>query len=278
MKHPVPTVAAVHDLSGVGRCALTVAIPVISAMGLQVCPVPTACLSAHTGFAGKSRVETVDLSEFLARQLSAWGEMGLSFDCVYTGYLGSPRQADILGEFLEDQRRAVKLVDPVMGDDGRLYSGMDPEMIRAMGRLVRRATLITPNMTEYAALSGEEYSLRPRSAGQIEDMLERLECPMAVITSVPFEGGLCNACRDEAGRTQILPFTPVARHYPGTGDIFASVLSAALTRGQSLAEGVALAADFVKYAISISAEVALDENYGVQLEAALPMLMQEVPK
>ena len=93
MKHPVPTVAAVHDLSGVGRCALTVAIPVISAMGLQVCPAPTACLSAHTGFAGSHRLETVDLSDYLARQLSAWNQMGLKFDCVYTGYLGSPRQA-----------------------------------------------------------------------------------------------------------------------------------------------------------------------------------------
>lgn len=274
MKHPVPTVAAVHDLSGVGRCALTVAIPVISAMGLQVCPAPTACLSAHTGFAGSHRLETVDLSDYLARQLSAWNQMGLKFDCVYTGYLGSPRQAAVIGAFLEEQKQAVKLVDPVMGDDGRLYSGLTPEMIRAMSRLAGKATLITPNMTEYAALAGEEYSLRPRSAAEIEAMLGRLECPMAVITSVPFEGGLCNACRDEAGRVQILPFTPVARHYPGTGDIFASVLAAALTRGQSLAQGVALAADFVKYAISISAEVALDENYGVQLEAALPMLLE----
>ena len=274
MKHPVPTVAAVHDLSGVGRCALTVAIPVISAMGLQVCPAPTACLSAHTGFAGSHRLETVDLSDYLSRQLSAWNQMGLKFDCVYTGYLGSPRQAAVIGAFLEEQNQAVKLVDPVMGDDGRLYSGLTPEMIRAMARLAEKATLITPNMTEYAVLAGEEYSLHPRSAAEIEAMLGRLECPMAVITSVPFEGGLCNACRDEAGRVQILPFTPVARHYPGTGDIFASVLAAALTRGQSLAQGVVLAADFVKYAISISAEVALDENYGVQLEAALPMLLE----
>ena len=127
MKHPVPTVAAVHDLSGVGRCALTVAIPVISAMGLQVCPAPTACLSAHTGFAGSHRLETVDLSDYLARQLSAWNQMGLKFDCVYTGYLGSPRQAAVIGAFLEEQNQAVKLVDPVMGDDGRLYSGLTPE-------------------------------------------------------------------------------------------------------------------------------------------------------
>ena len=108
MKHPVPTVAAVHDLSGVGRCALTVAIPVISAMGLQVCPAPTACLSAHTGFAGSHRLETVDLSDYLARQLSAWNQMGLKFDCVYTGYLGSPRQAAVIGAFLEEQNQAAE--------------------------------------------------------------------------------------------------------------------------------------------------------------------------
>lgn len=274
MNAPVRTVAAVHDLSGVGRCALTVAIPVISAMGAQVCPAITAALSAHTGFADSHRIATIDLTDFLKRMLDAWDEMGLKFDAVYTGYLGSPRQAEIISGFMDGQMGALKLVDPVMGDDGRLYSGMDGEMVQAMRNLCRKAQVMTPNMTEYAYLAGEEYSLRDRTEDEIRRMLDKCEAENAIITSVPYNGALVNACRDGSGNVSILPFRAMKRHYPGTGDIFASVLCGALVGGDDLAGAVSRAAEYVSRTIEISMDIDIDGNFGVQLERTLPMLIR----
>ena len=274
MNAPVRTVAAVHDLSGVGRCALTVAIPVISAMGAQVCPAITAALSAHTGFADSHRIATIDLTDFLKRMLEAWDEMGLKFDAVYTGYLGSPRQAEIISGFMDGQMGALKLVDPVMGDDGRLYSGMDGEMVQAMRNLCRKAQVMTPNMTEYAYLAGEEYSLRDRTEDEIRRMLDKCEAENAIITSVPHKGALVNACRDGSGNVSILPFRAMKRHYPGTGDIFASVLCGALVGGDDLAGAVIRAAEYVSRTIEISMDIDIDGNFGVQLERTLPMLLR----
>lgn len=274
MNAPVRTVAAVHDLSGVGRCALTVAIPVISAMGAQVCPAITAALSAHTGFADSHRIATIDLTDFLKRMLDAWDEMGLKFDAVYTGYLGSPRQAEIISGFMDGQMGPLKLVDPVMGDDGRLYSGMDGEMVKAMRNLCRKAQVMTPNMTEYAYLSGEEYSMRDRTEDEIRRMLDKCEAENAIITSVPYKGALVNACRDGSGNVSILPFRAMKRHYPGTGDIFASVLCGALVGGDDLAGAVSRAAEYVSRTIEISMDIDIDGNFGVQLERTLPMLIR----
>lgn len=274
MNTPVRTVAAVHDLSGVGRCALTVAIPVISAMGAQVCPAITAALSAHTGFADKNRIETIDLTDFLGRMLDAWSGMGLKFDAIYTGYLGSPHQAELIENFMDTQPQALKLVDPVMGDDGRLYSGIDGEMVRAMRRLCRRAQVMTPNMTEYAHLAGEEFSLRMRDEDDIRRMLDKCEAESAIITSVPYEGGLANACRDRRGNVRIIPFRALKRHYPGTGDIFASVLCGAMVNGDDVDTAVRRAAEFVARSIEESMNIDIDGNFGVQLERMLPLLMQ----
>lgn len=274
MNYPVRTVAAVHDLSGIGRCALTVAIPVISAMGAQVCPVPTAALSAHTGFANQTKIEVCDLSAFLTRQLAAWKRMNLTFDCVYTGYLGSPAQADEISAFLSEQKGAIRVVDPVMGDDGALYSGITGEMADAMRRLCRRASVITPNLTEYACLTGEEYSERDRTVAEAEQMLNRLEAESAVITSVTVEGAPANLCREANGKISILPFRVLGRHYPGTGDLFASVLCGALLQGDKLPEAVKRAADYVAATIEASMDIDLDSNYGVQLERTLPLLLK----
>lgn len=274
MDKPVRTVAAVHDLSGVGRCALTVAIPVISAMGVQVCPAITAALSAHTGFLDNNEsIETIDLTDFLGREFRAWARMGLNFDAIYTGYLGSPRQIELIVEFMRAQKQAFKLVDPVMGDNGKLYSGIDMDMVAAMRRLCRDAHVIVPNMTEYAYLTGEKYSLRDRSANEIDAMLNRLESESAIITSVPFEGAIVNACRDQSGKTHIIPIRTMPRHYPGTGDLFASVLCGAMVNGDALPRAVSRAAEYVARTIEISMDIALDGNYGVQLERTLPMLL-----
>ena len=131
------TVAAIHDLSGVGRCALTVVMPVISVMGAQVCPVPTAVLSAHTAFSG---IAAHDLTGFLPAYLAHWRALGLRFDAVYAGYLAGPEQAAIVEDFLNGQRDALKVLDPVMGDDGRLYAGMPEDMPAKWRGLDRKST------------------------------------------------------------------------------------------------------------------------------------------
>ncbi len=270
MNQKIKTVAAVNDLSGVGRCSLTVAMPVLSAMGAQVCPAPTAILSAHTGF--KDIVAT-DMGEFLAKMLDAWTRMGMRFDCVYTGYLGSPRQAALLLEFFSAQRQALKIVDPVMGDEGKLYVGVDGSMAEAMRALCRAADVVTPNLTEFSALTGETFSMNPRTRAQIDEMLIKLPSRAAVITSVPIAGGLANAYRAFSGETGVIPFEAIDGHYPGTGDLFASVLTGALVMGDSVKNAVARAADFVSRAMALSRGVD-DPNHGVQLEAALPLLLE----
>ena len=174
------TVPAIHDLSGVGRCALTVVMPVISVMGAQVCPVPTAVLSAHTAFSG---IAAHDLTGFLPAYLAHWRALGLRFDAVYAGYLAGPEQAAIVEDFLNGQRDALKVLDPVMGDDGRLYTGMPEDMPAKWRGLCARADVVTPNMTEYALLTGEAYSLEPRTMAQAKKMLDAAGFSDAVISA-----------------------------------------------------------------------------------------------
>ena len=273
MRGPAKTVAAIHDLSGVGRCALTVVTPVLSVLGAQVCPVPTAVLSAHTAFSG---IAVRDLTDFLPAYLAHWRALGLRFDAVYAGYLGSPRQVEIVSDFLKEQEAAIKVLDPVMGDDGRLYSGMAEEMPKKWRALCAHADVVTPNMTEYALLTGEAYSLAPRTRAQAEGMLKKLldmGAKSAVITSLPLEGGLANAyMRREDGQMGVCAFERLDAHYPGTGDLFASVLTGALLRGEALEGAVRRATAFTRLCVQHSMAFATPVNYGVDLEPLLPRL------
>ena len=273
MRGPAKTVAAIHDLSGVGRCALTVVTPVLSVLGAQVCPVPTAVLSAHTAFSG---IAVRDLTDFLPAYLAHWRALGLRFDAVYAGYLGSPRQVEIVSDFLKEQEAAIKVLDPVMGDDGRLYSGMAEEMPKKWRALCAHADVVTPNMTEYALLTGEAYSLAPRTRAQAEGMLKKLldmGAKSAVITSLPLEGGLANAyMRREDGQMGVCAFERLDAHYPGTGDLFASVLTGALLRGEALEGAVRRATAFTRLCVQHSMAFDTPVNYGVDLEPLLPRL------
>ena len=273
MRGPAKTVAAIHDLSGVGRCALTVVTPVLSVLGAQVCPVPTAVLSAHTAFSG---IAVRDLTDFLPAYLAHWRTLGLRFDAVYAGYLGSPRQVEIVSDFLKEQEAAIKVLDPVMGDDGRLYSGMAEEMPEKWRALCAHADVVTPNMTEYALLTGEAYSLAPRTRAQAEGMLKKLldmGAKSAVITSLPLEGGLANAyMRREDGQMGVCAFERLDAHYPGTGDLFASVLTGALLRGEALEGAVRRATAFTRLCVEHSMAFDTPVNYGVDLEPLLPRL------
>ena len=273
MIRPAKTVAAIHDLSGVGRCALTVVLPVLSAMGAQACPVPTAVLSAHTAFSG---IAVHDLTDFLPAYLAHWQALGLRFDAVYAGYLASPRQAEIVADFLDAQARALKVLYPVMGDDGALYSGMPSSMPEKWRALCARADVVTPNMTEYALLTGEDYSLAPRTAAQAARMLDALldmGAQSAVITSVPLKTGPANIYMRKGDKEAgVCPFERLDAHYPGTGDLFASVLTGALLQGDGLEGAVLAATAFTRRAVARTMLLPTPVNYGVDLEPLLPLL------
>ena len=274
-KNPTPakTVAAIHDMSGAGRCALTVAIPVLSALGAQVCPVPTAVLSAHTAFPG---AVIRDLTDLLPAFLGHWRDLGLRFDAVYSGYLASPAQAEIVAGFLAEQPQALKVVDPVLGDGGRMYRALDPSMPERLRALCGAADLITPNLTEYALLTGAPYDEAPRTEAQAEAMLEalleRTSARAAVLTGLPMAGGAANAALAADGSFCLLPFERLPASYPGTGDVFTSVVTGALLSGADLADAVRRAADYVAAAIAYTMACGTEVRHGVQIEATLELL------
>lgn len=187
MRSANPRVAAVHDLSGFGRASLTVVIPILSTMGIQVCPLPTAVLSTHTG--GFDNYKFIDLTEHLEEYIRHWDTLGIDFDCIYSGFLGSPRQIDIISGFMERFRRPEQLViiDPVMGDNGKLYSAIDTQMVEQMKRHIGSADIITPNYTEAVYLLDESYKSKAEEK-EIKDWLLRLSDKgpgIVIITSVP---------------------------------------------------------------------------------------------
>ena len=295
---PAPTVVAMHDLSGVGRCALTVAIPVLAAMGVQPIPAPTAVLSAHTAF---PEFVARDLTEYLEDCLNEWRRMGLRFDCVYTGYMASARQAEIARRFMENQPGALILVDPVLGDDGQMYRALPKEMPEAMRRLCAHADLITPNLTEAALLTETEYAGDAMDEAALERMLIRLRAlgaKTALITGVALrEGKRPDARRDEAdlplgtrmsdpsarhvnawmgadGQMRMRVYEPVAAAFPGTGDLFASVIAGAAARGESLERAIAMATEYTRLAMLHTKACGTEPVYGVQLEQTLGELIK----
>ena len=217
-------VAAIHDLSGVGRCSLTVILPIMSAMGIQVCPVPTAVLSTHTG--GFGDVVMRDLTDYISPALGHYKKLGISFDCVYSGFLASKGQIDHCLEFFSSFPGALKVVDPVMADHGKPYKTCSKELRQRMSELAAVADIITPNMTEAAILLGEDPGLMPRSSSEIKSILARLSelgPETVVITSVYYDGGCCNVGYDrENNKFWRVPYIQVNAGYPGTGDAFKS--------------------------------------------------------
>lgn len=272
MKTPEKTVAALHDLSGMGRCALTVVIPVISAMGVQVVPAPTAVYSAHTAFPD---FVSLDLTDFFEATLSKWNEMGLKFDCVYSGYLAGVRQETIVRAFMEAQPQALRIVDPVLGDDGAMYCALPKDMPAAMARLCADADVITPNLTEAALLTGTEYSEKPFTHASLTELLSRLmdlKPKTSLLTGGILEDEHVNAWMGMDGRLHTYAYEPVPASFPGTGDLFASVLTGALTKGMPFADAVALATDYVRETMLVTVDCHTPPLHGVQLEQTLGRL------
>ena len=275
-------VAAIHDLSGVGRCSLTVIMPILSAMGGQACPIPTAILSTHTG--GFGEVAFQDLTDYLPQALAHYQRLGLDFSCVYSGFLGSEAQIDHCLAFFQAYPDALAVVDPVMGDQGKSYRTVTAGMRRRMVELVGIADVITPNLTEACILLGESYSPMPLTRTQAKSILARLseKGPGGiVVTGVSLaEGSMANIGYDrENNYYWCVPCDYVPVSYPGTGDIFASVFTSSLLTGDSLPIAMSRASRFVEIAIKTTFSYGGDTRLGVMLESAMPFLMQkEVPQ
>ena len=273
-------VLAIHDLSCVGRCSLTVALPVLSAAGLHVSVLPTALLSTHTGeFTGYTNL---DLTQEMAKIYAHFQTLPLRFDGLYSGFLGSWEQLALVEDVFAHYRRAdtLLLVDPGMADHGKLYATYTETLARDMGRLCRQADVIVPNLTEAAILLEASYREQP-SFPQVEAMLRALHkrygCRQAVITGILRDGLLGAAAYDAQRDCVFFHGQPPMEHvFYGTGDVLASALLAGLMRGRSLSQATTLAVDFTYQSMLHTLDNGLPLRYGVAFEQALPMLVRSL--
>ena len=273
-----PKVAVVQDLSGLGRCSLSVILPVLSVMGAQCCPLPTAVLSAHTAFPIPEETAFQDLTDNMEQTLRHWTALRTSFDAIYSGFLGSLRQIDVLRHLIQQFRRRETLIDPVMGDHGRVYRTYTPEMCREMARLAAEADLITPNLTEAALLLGEPFDRIPTSQAGIEAWLRRLSLDgkrSVVITGVSLAPKALGAgCLDNrSGKIRFAMARQEPGQFFGTGDLFAAVLLGSLLRGETLSESTANAVDFIQKTVSQTLAAGTPVLEGVQFEPLLRELL-----
>lgn len=266
-------VAAIHDLSGYGRCALTVILPIISAMGIQCAAIPTAVLSTHTG--GFTDFILRDTTDFLSPCCKHYKELGIEFNAIYSGFLASEEQADCCIEFFEAFPSALKIVDPVMGDDGLAYQTYTAGLIERMTELISYADIITPNLTEAALILGEKYP-EALTEKQVREWTERLckKACSAVVTGITMDdGSIANAVLDgKSGQFSLLSWNKIPVSYPGTGDIFASVLTGAILKGKSLSEAAAYASQFCELAIKATFNNGQPVRDGVEFERVLGFL------
>jgi pyridoxine kinase len=277
---PTPRVAAIHDMSGFGRCSLSVAMPILSAMGVQCCPLPTAYLSTHTG--GFTGFTFLDMTEELPKVSAHWKSLNLAFQAVYSGFLGSVRQIGMVEQFIRDFRRedTVVVVDPVMGDHGAIYQTYTPEMCSGMAELAELADVITPNLTEAALLLGEPYDALSTDEASLRALTERLSLNgrrSVALTGVSLTAGHTGAlCFDaKTGRLDAVQTDYVAHEFHGTGDVFASVLTGAMVRGASLRDAAEQAALFVHACAERTAQEGLPMREGVDFEPLLGLLTEK---
>ena len=269
-----PRIAAIHDLSCFGRCSLTIALPVLSAMGCQCCPLPTALLSAHTGFPGNT---FLDLAAEMGRIADHWTAMDLQFDAIYSGFLGSADQVDTVARFFDTFKKSdtAVIVDPVMGDHGTAYRTCTPELCRGMRVLAENSDVITPNLTEAALLLDRPYEeIRQSDAYEVVRRLSLGGRRSVVLTGYSSESGQTGAlCFDrDSGESKAVQTPREPQDFSGTGDLFASVLAGGVARGVPLFQAAQAAADFVRDCIARTLAEGLTEQDGVDFEPLLGQL------
>lgn len=269
-------VAAIHDLSCYGRCSLAVIMPVLSVMGVQCCPLPGTVLSTHTG--GYGAVQRTDLTSQVEGTVEHWAQLGLRFDGIYTGYMASVAQihqaVGAVQRLAAPQAQVV--VDPVLGDHGKLYTSMTQEMALAMGKLCEQAQVITPNLTEAAILLGLAPDALLGQGGR--DLALELSAQgqrSVVVTGVTPEEGYTGAVWYDAatGASGVEVAVRAPGEYPGTGDLFSAVLTGGLMMGESLERAVGRAVHFISRCASYTSALATPVREGVVFEPLLPLLL-----
>ena len=261
-------IALINDITGFGRCSVTVQLPLISALRVQACPLPTAILSVHTGFPNHY------LDDYTGRMrpyMENWAANALEFDAILTGFLGSERQIEVVLECIArfKGRDTRVIVDPVMGDNGSLYSSYTPELCAKMRQLLPYADVVTPNLTEACQLLGTDY---PANGLVTEEELAEMAAAIAamgphdvIITGLHVGDRIRTYLyADGCGRSFDNP--KVGRDRSGAGDAFSAIIAAALVRGIPLAEGVPRAADFIGHCLTYAEELDLPWNYGLPFE------------
>lgn len=272
-------VAAIHDISCFGKCSLTVALPIISAAGIEVSVIPTAVLSTHTG--GFTGYTYRNLTDDILPIVRHWQTLGLHFDAVYTGFLGSFEQIDIVKEAFDmlESPDTLMLVDPVMADRGALYPVFPPDFPDGMRTLCARADIIAPNMTEAALLAGDEYREGPYDKAYIEALLERLAAigpRRIVLTGVYFDQSEMGAAVYDRGTVRYVMGRRISGFYHGTGDVFASALLSGVLCGLKLAEATEEAVDFTVGCIERTRQAGTDVRFGVNFETGLPAFVRRL--
>lgn len=269
----------IQDISCFGKCSITVALPIISAMGVECAVIPTAVLSTHTG--GFTGFTFRDLSDDIPKISQHWKKENLNFDGVYTGYLGSPAQAKQIEDFVDDFKPSLVFVDPVMADNGKLYVGFTKEIVTAMAHLCKKADVIVPNLTEAAFMVGEEFRA-PLTYDEkyIKGMLQKLSklgASKVALTGVMYEKTTQGVVGFDAESVEYTEYfsenLPVQCH--GTGDVYSSTMFAAMLKGKSFYESIKIAVDntvnCIRHTISDK-----EHWYGVKFEECIPDLTKMI--
>lgn len=269
-----PRILTVQDISCVGQCSLTVAIPVVSACGVECCPVPSAVLSTHT--AGFKGFTFRDLTDDIPLINEHWGREGLTFDAIYTGYLGSAKQIEYVEKLMDSALRkgGVSVIDPAMADNGKLYVGFDMAFVEEMKKLCARADYLVPNITEASLLTGIEYKTE-YDREYIEKLLVALTdlgCKNVILTGVSYNPATTGVVVYENGQYSYYEHRKIERGCHGTGDIYASAFVGALMRGKTAYEAARIAADFTLDCI-VETLGEPDHWYGVKFEPVLGNLI-----
>lgn len=275
-------IVTVQDISCVGKCSLTVALPIISAMGTEAAVIPTAVLSTHTMF---KDFTFCDLTDEIEPIVSHWKKENMDFDAVYTGYLGSARQIALTKELISKFRRGntLVLVDPAMADGGRMYTGFEKSFALEMASLCSVADIIVPNLTEASFMLGEEYVAEGYDEEYIKNMLKKLTvlgCKTAVITGVSFKKEKLGVMSYNSGNGEYFSYFKdrIPESFHGTGDVFASTFLGALMRERSVGDSLKIATDFTVECIKATLDNQRERKYGVNFEEKIPYLVSRMDK
>ncbi len=267
-------IAVVNDITGFGRCSVAVALPIISAMKVQCCPLPTAILSSHTGF---KNFYFDDYTPRMKAYINNWKELNLQFDGICTGFLGSKEQIDIVIEFIENfkTKATMVIVDPVMGDHGKLYSTYTEEMCEEMKRLIKYADVMTPNLTEACRLLDMPYPERLLNTGELLNIAKEL-CKKGpnkiVITGLQYNGNIHNFIYESGNAYTTIETKKIGEDRSGTGDIFTSIVAADIVKGVEFVTAVKKATAFISKAIDYTAKIGTPITDGICFEEYLTEL------